>query len=485
MSKAYDRIGWDFLKHALTSVGVIYNAQELIMSCVQTASFAILLNGHPKGIIKKMEESGLYSGYQINRWAPNVSHIMFVDDKMLFGNTNTSTINSISTILQQYYISSGQPVNYSKSSIHFSNSVSESYAEEIVQSLGVTRIQKEGKYLSIRILQQGNIPSYFNYLIEKFEEKLSGWKINNLSHAGITTLIQSVLSLIPVYYMATQNISKTILNKLSKIIRNFWWGHNKDTRKMHFLKWEWFNLPKEKEGMGIRSLSDLNHALTEKLAWRFLHEDDSLWAEILRAKYMRNISFWDVKKQPKCSTTLSAMLDSRNVLKKGCLWLVGNGQNIHIYSDPWIPSLNGASPTISEAGNTSITKVNQLMSEVPGQWNMEIILQQMDEFTANHIGQTLVNSIYAQKLTIYIATRITLATLLGSKRVCNLSGGINVTSANGGGDVVLLSGLHQYRHGCPPIDVLVQPMMLLVDAGNIVELQVVYAGGDASQLTHG
>lgn len=60
MSKAYDRIGWDFLKHALTSVGVIYNAQELIMSCVQTASFAILLNGHPKGFF--MGERGIIQG---------------------------------------------------------------------------------------------------------------------------------------------------------------------------------------------------------------------------------------------------------------------------------------------------------------------------------------------------------------------------------------------------------------------------------------
>lgn len=67
---------------------------------------------------------------------------------------------------------------------------------------------------------------------------------------------------------------------------------NNEGRKMHFLKWEWFNLPKEKGGTGLRSLTDLNQALVAKVAWRFLHDQDSLWSQLLQAKYLRDISFW-------------------------------------------------------------------------------------------------------------------------------------------------------------------------------------------------
>lgn len=188
-------------------------------------------------------------------------------------------------------------------------------------------MDKEEKYLGVKIIQQGNRVSYYNFLIEKSEAALAGWRRNTLSHAERTVLIQSVLALIPVYYMATTSIPITILNKLTQIIRDFWWGHDRDRRKMHFLRWDWFNLPKEKGGLGLQSLSELNQALVAKLAWRFLHDQDALWVRILQAKYLRNNS-WDIKKTDNCSSTWAAMLDSRENLKKGCLWLVGDGRKI-------------------------------------------------------------------------------------------------------------------------------------------------------------
>ncbi|XP_026383984.1 uncharacterized protein LOC113279504 [Papaver somniferum] len=169
-----------------------------------------------------MEGNGLYNGYRLNKWAPTVSHIMFAD-VMLFGTINKNTINSISAILQQYYCVSGQVVNHSKSPIYFSKKVDEDQQEEIFTILGVSKMNKDDKYLGVKILQQGNSVSNFEFLIDKFDNKLSGWKRKSISHAGRHTLIISVLALIPVFYMATSIIPKTILNKLTQIIRDFWW----------------------------------------------------------------------------------------------------------------------------------------------------------------------------------------------------------------------------------------------------------------------
>lgn len=200
-------------------------------------------------------------------------------------------------------------------------------------------MEVEDKYLGIKILKPDHNCSSHEFLVEKFNSKLAGWIKHYLSHAGRTVLIQSVLALIPLYYMATALLPKTVLRKLTQSIRNFWWGHAKDQKKMHFLNWSWFNVCKEKGGLGLRSLEHLNKALVAKLGWRFLSEPNSLWCQLLAAKYMRNGCFWSMKKPQKCSSTWAAILDCREHLKYGCIWLVGDGSNINVWYDPWIPSL--------------------------------------------------------------------------------------------------------------------------------------------------
>lgn len=147
MSKAYDRVDWPYLSNVLHSFGINDKAHDLIMNCVTTASFSVLVNGlfcGERGIrqgcplspylfilcsqsltclMKKMESEGLYSGYKLNRWAPSVSHLMFADDVLLFGVLNSNTIQAVTNILQQYSRWSGQQVNYNKSAVFFSKSV--------------------------------------------------------------------------------------------------------------------------------------------------------------------------------------------------------------------------------------------------------------------------------------------------------------------------------------------------------------------------
>ncbi|XP_026399373.1 uncharacterized protein LOC113295237 [Papaver somniferum] len=320
MSKAYDRVDWNFLKHALNSFGITVRIHNLILSRVETTSSSILINGQFEGfffgergirkgcplspylfiifshilssIINRMEQYGLYNGYQLNRRVPSVSHILFPDDVMLFGNTNETTINSIVEIMQQYYNGSGQLVNYSKSSIHFSMSVSDERCNEIITALGVTRMEKGDKYLGVNILQQGNTISNFSFLIDKFDEKLAGWKRISLTHAGRTTLIQVFLALIQVYYMATSVIPKA----------------------------------------------------------------------------------------------------------------VGKGRNINIGTDPWIPSLPDCTLSSEVNDIAGVTKVHQFLDTTTGKWNLQLIQQLSDPFTASQISNIQINSKAKDKLIWHLTT---------------------------------------------------------------------------------
>lgn len=157
-------------------------------------------------------------------------------------------------------------MNLNKSAIIFSTSVSVDRQSEVIISFGVRKMEIEDKYLGIKILKGGNRVNSYDFLIEKFDAKLCGWKKHFLSHAGRTTLIQSVLSLIPLYYMATNLVPKAVLHKLNQTMRNFWWGHSRKERKMHYINWNWFTISKEQGGLGLRSLEHLNMALVAKLA---------------------------------------------------------------------------------------------------------------------------------------------------------------------------------------------------------------------------
>ena len=148
MSKAYDRLEWEFIRLVLQRLGFHSRWIDWIMECVSTVTYSFLINGSPRGRVKpsrgirqgdplspyifilcsevlsglcnRAQEAGHLAGIQVARGSPRVNHLLFADDTMFFTRANKDSAASLVEILRQYETASGQSINATKSYITFS-----------------------------------------------------------------------------------------------------------------------------------------------------------------------------------------------------------------------------------------------------------------------------------------------------------------------------------------------------------------------------
>jgi hypothetical protein len=114
---------------------------------------------------------------------------------------------------------------------------------------------------------------------------LNSWNSRQLSFGGRITLINSVLTSLPLYYFSFFKAPCCVLKSLESIQRNFLWGSGPEQRKVCWVKWDQICLPKERGGLGVKNLEYFNLALLAKWKWRFINDGDAIWAGILRFRY--------------------------------------------------------------------------------------------------------------------------------------------------------------------------------------------------------
>ena len=271
---------------------------------------------------------------RLSRGGPQLSHICFADDLILFAEASVTQIRVIRKVLEKFCKASGQKVSLQKSKIFFSNNVSRGREERISRESGIASTKELGKYLGMPILQKRINKDTFGEVLEKVASRLAGWKKQTLSLAGRVTLTKSVLSSIPVHTMSTISMPVGILEKLDSLARSFVWGSGQ-----HLVSWDKICKPKAAGGLGIRVSRDMNKALLAKVGWHLLHDTKSLWAKVLRSKYgVGDIhdTDWMVGSSSSSSTWKSVVMGIRKVVLVGHSWVTGNGRNIRFWTDSWI-----------------------------------------------------------------------------------------------------------------------------------------------------
>ncbi len=178
MSKAYDRVEWAFLALLMSKMGFNTKFIALIVDCISTISYSILINGIPhenftptrgirqgdplspylfilcaKGLhylLKKDQMDGSISGVFLCRNGPRITHLFFTDNSLLFcRETTREECQNIQDNLSLFEAASGQQLNREKTTLYFSKNTSQAAQEVIKLQLNVLSIHSYEKYLGL------------------------------------------------------------------------------------------------------------------------------------------------------------------------------------------------------------------------------------------------------------------------------------------------------------------------------------------------
>ena len=95
-----------------------------------------------------LQKNGI-RGIMVAPTAPEVNHLLFADDSLLFFEASNDEARRVRDLLQVYCNASGQKINADKSSIYFNKGVPNSLRGEIKETLAVHTESLSEKYLGL------------------------------------------------------------------------------------------------------------------------------------------------------------------------------------------------------------------------------------------------------------------------------------------------------------------------------------------------
>lgn len=147
LSKAYDKVSWNYLESILDAFGFCKHWINWILALIKSSRFSILVNGSPSEpfppsrgirqgdplspflfiilmeglsrIIAKAKNEGTIKGLQPLQSILATTHQRFVDDTMLHGTPTVKEALAFRKILYLFSKASGMEIKFSKSTIFF------------------------------------------------------------------------------------------------------------------------------------------------------------------------------------------------------------------------------------------------------------------------------------------------------------------------------------------------------------------------------
>ena len=401
MSKACDRLEWDFIKLVFQRLGFHPKWINWIMQCVSTVTYSFLINGSPRGrvtpsrgirqgdplspyifilcsevlsgLCNKAQEEGTLKGVRVARGCPRLNHLLFADDTMFFLRASKENGEALCRLLKRYEEASGQSINTGKSSINFSRHAPTALKSAIKDALSIQKEGGTGKYLGLPELFGRKKRDLFSSIVDRIKQKACGWSNRFLSTAGKMTMLTSVLSPIPSHAMSCFQLPISLCKRIQSTLTRFWWDTNIGDKKMAWIAWSKLVQPKDSGGLNFRDIQSFNEAFLAKLSWRIINHPDSLLGRVLLGKYCSEESFLECSGKTAISHGWRGVLIGRDIIVNSAGWEVGNGSSINIWEKPWLSCSTQLRPMGPPPREFSHLTVSDLMLPDRNEWDIGMI----------------------------------------------------------------------------------------------------------------
>ncbi|CAN1127767.1 Putative ribonuclease H protein At1g65750 [Linum perenne] len=240
--------------------------------------------------------------------------------------------------------------------------------------MGIAATLDLGRYLGVPILHGKVTKHTYDFLLDRLDSRLAGWKTDNLSLAGRVTLASSVLNSLPSYVMQIAFLPVTLCDKIDRKIRDFVWGSSDSVRKTHNVNWDTVCKPKRMGGLGLRSARELNLAFLMKVAWGIISKPGELWARTLTSKYLiRNGIGFTLKRKTGFSSLWRGVMKVWNYTLQGLQWSIKNGRGTSFWNDKWLDSgMVLRDFAVNDQGVDLLASVSNFVLP-DGNWNVELL----------------------------------------------------------------------------------------------------------------
>ncbi|KAL4346749.1 hypothetical protein GQ457_17G015740 [Hibiscus cannabinus] len=222
--------------------------------------------------------------------------------------------------------------------------VDQSTLLEWANSIGFSTGSLPTDYLGLPLGVRQNLRSLWDPILQKLSSKLATWKSQLLSFGGRITLVKSVLSSLPIFFMSLFRMPAMVAKRITCMVSNFLWGGAVDQKRIHWVKWSLLCQPVAKGGLGLTDFQLQNRCLLAKWIWRFSAENESLWNMVILCKHKKAGSALSPPLISKHSSWVwkgilnSTLSDDAfgNLFQNNLALRVGDGRHIRFWSDIWV-----------------------------------------------------------------------------------------------------------------------------------------------------
>ena len=202
--------------------------------------------------------------------------------------------------------------------------------EIVKQGTGISSETWNERYLGLPVYVGRSRKQVFAYVKDAIWRRMQGWKKRLLDKVGKEVLVKAVAQAIPTYAMSCFYLTKNLCEEISSLIARFWWSQQDNESKIHWIGWPKLTQSKAHGGLGFRDIHSFNIAMLSRQIWRLIQKQESLYAQLLKAKYYPDGNILNAAPKDGISYTWRSLLHGLELVKQGYIWRIGDGQQVNI-----------------------------------------------------------------------------------------------------------------------------------------------------------